>query len=188
MDRQGDVEEALRDLGCYNRETRGSGTATVAAALALFVRYGGNYKHAVVHAANSVGTDADTIGAMAGSLTGAFVGYTEIPEAWASQLQDFGYMLKLAAYLTDVAIRRPPTVTIATQGEPSIAPSITAVLKTGQLRRGLRVSHALFGDGWIRDVSVQPVRRRGAGQMRFADVVFDIGQSCKFKAYIPRGA
>ena len=59
------IEEILEDLGCFARETRGSGVGTSVAAIALFYRYGGNFKACVEHAVNMIGSDTDTIGAMA---------------------------------------------------------------------------------------------------------------------------
>ena len=48
---------------------RGSETATVVAALAIFLQYGRDYGHAVLKATNMFGSGTDTIGAMVGALT-----------------------------------------------------------------------------------------------------------------------
>lgn len=76
--RHQELRETFRRLGCFEPQTKGSGTATVAAALALFLRHGRNFERLSLEAANMLGTDTDTIGAMAGSLTGGWLGDREV--------------------------------------------------------------------------------------------------------------
>src|SRR5262249_31017114 len=80
-------------LGCFAPATKGSGTSTVAAALAVFVRHGRTFEHAVIEAINMLGSDTDTIAAMTATLAGAHAGYAAIPEKWATRMQDFSYFV-----------------------------------------------------------------------------------------------
>jgi ADP-ribosylglycohydrolase len=99
------LQETYRALGCYEPASKGSGTVTAAAPLAIFLRFGGRYDKAVLAAANELGSDTDTIGAMAGSLTGGWLGYTAIREEWATLMADYTYFNKVAESLTDISLR-----------------------------------------------------------------------------------
>jgi ADP-ribosylglycohydrolase len=58
---------------------------TIPACLALFVLADGDPARAILHAAN-FGRDADTMGAIIGSVAGAFGGIQRIPNAWVEQV------------------------------------------------------------------------------------------------------
>jgi len=182
------LADMYRQLGCLDRKTKGSGTSTAAAAIGLFLRYGGNFEKLVVSAVNMIGSDTDTIAAMAANLAGARCGYTEIPERWAAQLQDLSYLLHVGNYLHRVATRtsegRELRFDPSVFGEKNL-PGVTQLLKRGQINQGQRVAHELLGPGWVQTANMQAVRRRGGGNMIFAEIVFDMGQKCKFRAHIP---
>lgn len=59
-------------------------TEAVPLAFGVFVAAGGEFER-VVPAAVSLGRDADTIGAIAGSLAGAYGGVDALPQLWAAQ-------------------------------------------------------------------------------------------------------
>ncbi len=61
-------------------------TEAVPAALAVFLATGGNFR-AAVPAGVRLGRDADTIGAIVGSLAGAYGGEDAIPPAWRARVQ-----------------------------------------------------------------------------------------------------
>lgn len=61
-------------------------TEAVPAAMAVFLAAGGEFARAVP-AGVRLGRDADTIGAIVGSLAGAYSGETAIPEAWKARVQ-----------------------------------------------------------------------------------------------------
>ena len=61
-------------------------TEAVPLAFGAFLATGGDFRRAVP-AGVSLGRDADTIGAIVGSLAGAYGGRDVIPDAWASRVQ-----------------------------------------------------------------------------------------------------
>jgi len=58
----------------------------VAAAIMVFLTKGNNFRNLALKAANELGSDTDTIGAMSATLAGGWLGYTEVPLRWASVL------------------------------------------------------------------------------------------------------
>lgn len=185
--RERPLVEVLRNLGCFLPATKGSGTGTVAAALSIFTKYGGNYERAVLKTINSFGSDTDTIAAMAGGMIGAVKGQEAIPERWANRMQDYGYFLRTAEAMARISLRE------ATANDLSVDHKryeverhdrdIVSLAHNREVRRGQRVTHAVFGLGWVEEVSSQQIRRQGGGNMLLARVAFDVGQSCVFRAY-----
>jgi ADP-ribosylglycohydrolase len=179
--------EVIAKLGCFDHATRGSGVATTLAAIALFLRYGTDYERCVVETVNLIGADTDTIGLMAGGLSGAIGGYIRIPERWAIQLQDFSYFLRVAKALTKIHLGRSrgrdllPDISAL----PDEIPDIIDEIRGKKLRRGEIVKHRLFGLGWVHEVMAGWIKKRGSATMTLAHVIFDMGQSCWFKAYLP---
>src|SRR5262245_18467132 len=72
----------------------------------LFLREGNNYVRRAREAANVLGSDTDTIGAMAASLAGGWLGYMELPERWASLMADYTYINRVAETISLIALRR----------------------------------------------------------------------------------
>jgi len=186
--RNGELEfkQFLSKAGCFDPKTKGSGIATAIAALGYFVKYGGNFRRLVIQAVNEIGTDTDTIGSMAAALGGAFGGIEVIPEVWANKMQDFAYLMRVADALAEVSVGSPhyPSLTYKEEAGEKF-PDIRQLVATHKAARGKRVRHPLFGPGWVSDVNVQRINRRGGGEMMLATVGFDMGQSCMFKAYLP---
>ena len=87
-----------RTVTCDSRET-------VPAALAMFLLADGDPEKAIGYAVN-FGRDADTIGTMAGALSGAFSGAEGIKKEWFDKLQGYNDQSKLAGQLYDVVISR----------------------------------------------------------------------------------
>jgi ADP-ribosylglycohydrolase len=189
--RRPDTEAVLKQLGCFERETRGSGIGTVAAGLHLFCRHGANTERAVIEAVNAVPGDTDTIGAFVGSMTGLYGGYDTIPERWTQRLQDLPYIVSLSEALSQIAAGdAPPGGTL--QPRPSKyergLPDVMERLKAGELERDMRVRHDVLGTGSVKAIHAQAIRRRGGGQMIYARVELDIGQQCQFRAHLPAPA
>ena len=184
--RQCSLSQVMHELGCFNPETKGSGTSTVAAAIAIFLRRGGNFEHTVLEAVNMIGTDTDTIGAMAASLVGACQGYLGIPERWAKQMQDYDYFLRVSEALSRIASRTASVNELLpdySYERMFRSRDIVSLTKSRIVVEGQRVSHPLFGLGWVTGVSSQAIRRKGGGNILLAKVLFDVGQSCIFRAY-----
>ncbi len=64
-----------------------------------------SFADAVVTAVN-LGGDADTVGAITGSLAGAYWGVTAIPPLWRVQLRDHYYIIRLAGDLFRAAVEK----------------------------------------------------------------------------------
>jgi len=185
------VAQVIHELGCFDPDTKSSGTGTVSAAIAIFLRHGRNFEHTILETVNMIGTDTDTIGAMAASLVGAYQGYFGIPDRWARQMQDYDYFLRASEALSRIASR--------TASVNELLPDysydhmfhnrdILSLTKSRIVTEGQRVSHPLFGLGWVTGVSSQAIRRKGGGNILLAKVVFDVGQSCIFRAYARKSA
>lgn len=185
------LESLYTEFGCFSPATKGSATSTVGAALATFLRHGRNYQHAVLEAVNMIGSDTDTIGAMAGSLAGAYAGYSAIPEHWATQMRDFSYFMRVAYSLARIAKRksRRPELRRAMDRELSAKiPHVSSLARASNLASNMRVQHPIFGVGTVRNIETQQLRGRRDGSMLFIVVLFDSGQTCKFKFYRPKPA
>lgn len=91
-----DRSEVVRELGngieAFN---------SVPTALYSFLAHPRSFEEAVVYAV-SLGGDADTIGAMAGAISGAYHGYDRIPVEWREKLEDGGLIVELADGLFEV--------------------------------------------------------------------------------------
>jgi len=183
--------QVYKELGCFEPATKGSGIATVGAALATFLRHRKSFDGAILEAVNMIGCDTDTIAAMVGSLAGAHAGYSAIPERWAEKMQDFTYFMRVAATLTRVAERRAhgPELqrTSSYIAKPNLPP-VSALPEASDLAPGKRSEHPIFGRGTVRNIHVQPLKGKRGGDLLFIVVEFDSGQSCNFKFFRPRTA
>ena len=174
-------------LGCFESATRGSGTATVAAALATFSRYGGDYEKAVLRAVNCLGSDTDTIAAMVGSMIGVRKGQGAIPDRWVNLMQDYGYFARAAEAMTRISLRESPANDLLGNNRRYEAEredrDILFLTRERAAHQGQRVMHPIFGLGWVEDAQLQPIRNKRGGAMSLVRVPFDVGQSCVFHAY-----
>lgn len=178
------IPEIWRALGCFERKTKGSGTGTVLAALVTFHVFGHDFREAVITAINQLGADTDTIGGFVGGLCGAYHGYENVPPEWASELQDYDYLVRVATELARVAARNgmggKALLPYGTRSAEQI-PNLLDRIKQRDIGKGERIYHPLFGTGWVEFVEEQALRRRDGAEAVFAHVRFDIGQSCKFR-------
>lgn len=85
-----EVEEALARLG-----TGGYVVETVASAFFCFLRSPGDFEETVTRAVEG-GLDADTTGAVAGAISGAYNGLEAIPERWRQKVEAADVILELA--------------------------------------------------------------------------------------------
>jgi poly(ADP-ribose) glycohydrolase ARH3 len=79
---------------------------SVPTAIYCFLSHRDSFKAAVLLAA-SLGGDADTIAAMAGAISGAYLGVESIPAGWRSKLENKQYIEELASVLFEVWQRWP---------------------------------------------------------------------------------
>jgi len=85
--------EALVALG-----TTGYVVHTVSSAFYCFVRQPGNFEQTVIEAVMA-GGDADTTGAVAGALSGAYNGVRGIPSRWLKRVEDKERIVELARHV-----------------------------------------------------------------------------------------
>ena len=71
---------------------------SVPTAIYSFLSHPRSYEEAVTYAI-SLGGDTDTIAAMTGAISGAYLGVEAIPEAWRQRLENRGYIIELAEKL-----------------------------------------------------------------------------------------
>jgi poly(ADP-ribose) glycohydrolase ARH3 len=74
---------------------------SVPTAIYSFLSHHDSFKAAVLFAA-SLGGDTDTIAAMTGAISGAYLGIESVPEEWRMKLENHTYIEELAAVLYDV--------------------------------------------------------------------------------------
>ncbi len=91
-----EIEEALARLG-----TRGYVVETVASAFFCFLRTPHDFEETVSRAVGG-GLDADTTGAIAGALSGAYNGLDAIPTRWREEVEAAGEILELAGRIFDI--------------------------------------------------------------------------------------
>ena len=75
---------------------------SVPTAIYCFLRQPQSYKDAVIYAV-SLGGDTDTIAAMAGAISGAYLGIEAIPSEWRAKLENREYIETLAEKLWHIA-------------------------------------------------------------------------------------
>lgn len=98
-------EKTLKTLGCYNSDTKGSGTSTVIAGIFLCCKYHKEPIKGIEQAVNSIGTDTDSIAAFTGGLIGSLHGTSIIPARYNS-IQDSDYLEKIAVRLLEISESR----------------------------------------------------------------------------------
>jgi ADP-ribosylglycohydrolase len=91
-----------QQLGLLDGATRGSGTATVVAALALAAAHPQDPRQCALVACRALGTDTDTIATMAAAIVGAASEVDELP----TPLLDLDYLREQAVRLVEVSASR----------------------------------------------------------------------------------
>lgn len=186
--REGPLADTYRRLGCFAPPTKGSGTASVAAALALFLRHEDDFEQLTLEAANMLGSDTDTIGAMAASMAGAWLGYVAIPERWASLMADYTYLNQVAEYLTLVTLRQALSNSVRARVgiEPPASMWLLDAMKRQDVQDRRPYWHPLFGTGRVIKAESQHVGlKQPRGRVVMATVQFEFGQTCKFSSFQP---
>jgi len=106
------LERVLELLGETNRlrvaRELGNGIEahnSVPAAIYSFLRHPNSFEECVLYAI-SLGGDTDTIGAMAGAISGAYHGVEAISDGWKSRLEAREYLERLAEKLWSIKSRQ----------------------------------------------------------------------------------
>jgi len=74
---------------------------SVPTAIYSFLSHPQSFEEAVLYAV-SLGGDTDTIGAMTGAISGAYLGINSIPESWKAKLENRQYLEELAEKLWEI--------------------------------------------------------------------------------------
>jgi ADP-ribosylglycohydrolase len=96
------VQETLKNIGCFDPSTKGSGVATVIAGIYLATKFHDKPLEAVIESVNALGSDTDSIAAFTGGLVGALHGQSIIPDKWKS-VQDISYLDIIAERLLAIS-------------------------------------------------------------------------------------
>jgi hypothetical protein len=169
-------KSVLEKLGCFDRNTKGSGLGTAIAGIYLFARNPEKTPENIIIATDMIGSDTDSIAAFVGGLGGAAFGLEAIPETWRSQIQDAPFLIKLGKHLATIAVDEPDNLKIrpGTSGVKLGKP-----LSRQEVNSDMQVLHRRLGLGVITEVDTQTVLSQGRTVI-IVRINFDIGQSCKF--------
>lgn len=166
--------DALTKLGCYKKETKGSGTSTVIAGIYLTCKYSNEALKGIEQAVNSIGADTDSIAAFTGGLLGALHGQSIIPTKWKS-VQDFTYLDAMAVRLLEISESRAD---FKTEKQNSNISSIAEIEKD-IFEINQNVFLRTLGVGKIKSIDRQKILKKGKYNL-IIDVEFENGQFCRF--------
>lgn len=88
------TQETLRELNCFDKQTRSAGTVATLVSLYMSSKYATNPLNGLIETAFMKNADTDTNASMVGGLLGAIHGSEWIVNEW-KELQDFSYIQKL---------------------------------------------------------------------------------------------
>ncbi len=166
--------DALTKLGCYKKETKGSGTSTVIAGIYLTCKYSNEPLKGIEQAVNSIGTDTDSIAAFSGGLIGALHGQSIIPSKWKN-VQDLDYIDAISIRLLEISESRAEFKQhLKNENLKSISN-----IENDNYEVGDKVYFETLGNGIIKAIDRQKTLTRGKYNL-ILDVQFEIGQFCRF--------
>lgn len=178
-------------VGALDPATKGSGLATVCAAIYLFSRENNNQEDALYIAVNMLGSDTDTIASFLGALLGAKYGRKVIPSHLEALLQDRDYILRTAKRLHEVAVGAPQEKSsqdnLVGKGNPF---SHILAWEIGlhemfwdTIGEGDAVMHPTLGRGTITNKVVKKIRRENH-VAKLIRINFECGQTCTFHSRV----
>lgn len=192
-----DASAYMQKIGCFSQQTKGSGIATVAAALYFFFKHPHCPEEAIFDAANAIGSDTDTIASMVGGLVGLKLGDTLSSEIQAMfvALQDKHCLFDLGAYLFELTGPRPPSLLFETEEpqRPDKKESLKMVLSWelglhelfwDLLKMGERISHPVLGMGKLEAKRLCAIENRPNYESRIFKIRFDSGQTVYMQSYV----
>ena len=92
--------ETLSSLGCFDKKVNGAGDVAAITSIYFASKYANNPVLGIKQAANSFGSDTDTIAAMTGGLLGGLCGLEWIPYEWKT-VQDYSCIERIAECLLE---------------------------------------------------------------------------------------
>jgi ADP-ribosylglycohydrolase len=183
-------------IGALSPATKGSGLATVCAALYLYLA-GQEPDRAMYTAVNLLGSDTDTIAVFLGALLGAEHGIEIVPEHLEG-VQDREYLLRTARRLFDIARNVESDSTIywedlTDDDSPTREDTYLRMLTWeigfhemfwDDLLEGDTISHPTLGRGTIAAKNTQAIPNKEEYEAKLIFVAFESGQSCAFHSRV----
>ncbi len=182
-----------RFVGALKPESKGSGLATVCAAIFLFLKYLETPLEALHVAVNMFGSDTDTIAAFVGALFGSFYGLDVVTAYLLARIQDEKYLRETALRLRSISAKE-------SLRQLAIEDSLTrkeAYLRILAWEMGLHemfwdaidkggiVYHPTMGRGTITQKVTRSIRREDY-IAKLISIEFDCGQSCVFHSRVAK--
>jgi len=185
------IDDFYRFSGALRPETKGSGVATVACGIFMFLKFQDRPEEGLLEAVNELGSDTDTIAGFMGGLLGANQGMKVIPGRLLGALQDRTFIVSTADRLHTIATGRS-------------AGSYTAEFRFGKeaaylkilaweiglhemfwdaISIGGKIVHPALGRGTITDKLIREMSRP-AYVAKIMKVSFDSGQTCIFHSRV----
>lgn len=164
-----DTESVLRQMGCLEKRTKGSGTACVAAAHYFFFKHQNDPLGAVIDAANAFGSDTDTVAKLTGDLFGCLYGRYAYENDLTELVWNRFYFLSITRYL--IGNEAPHWADDAEIAETDI---------TRGIKEGDEYLSRIFGPGIVTHVRKPQSIRKGAAVLHQAKVEFQCGVVCTF--------
>lgn len=178
-------------VGAFDATTKGSGIATVCAAIYMFLKYIDQPEQGLFAAVNMLGSDTDTIGVFLGALFGAYYGTQAIPSHLLARVQNSDYLRKIAGRLHTIATLRKKESYSATYAVDR-RDAYFKILSWGigfhdmfreQPDPGAVVFHPTLGQREVTASDIQPVMREGY-IARLVSIKFTSGQTCVFHSRV----
>lgn len=173
-------DKVLRELGCIEKSTKGSGIATVLAGIFLACRYHKKPINGIIYAVNYIGSDTDSIAAFTGGLLGALHGEYIIPEDW-KKVQDFKYLDAIADKLLSISEN---SYTLSTTNNALRNNNVRDfILEKDNYKLNDIVNYKTLGIGKIVNIDRQQPLTKAKYNL-IIDIDFEIGQTCRFNKLI----
>ncbi len=189
-------ESYYRVIGALSPATKGSGLATVCAALYLYLR-GQEPDVTMYTAVNLLGSDTDTIAVFLGALLGAEYGIEVVPEH-LEEVQDREYLLKTARRLFNIAKDKQSDPAVyweeltdedSQTREETYLRMLTWEISFHEmfwddLLEGDSIIHPTLGQGTITAKNTQEIPNKEEYEAKLIYVAFDGGQTCAFHSRV----
>src|SRR5258708_7034694 len=184
-------------IGARNPLYKGSGLATVCAAIYLFLHFHDQPEMALATSANTFGSDTDTIAAFLGALLGAYHGRSaaSMPQVLLNSVQDHDYLLYLPEHLHSIAAHRQREQGVEEQ-KLSRRDDIYRRIENWEMNYFLnmfrstgvtddKVIHPILGDGTIIERVERAIPEKDF-DVKLVRVQFTCGQSCLFRSKVEK--
>jgi len=165
------VQGTLKQLGCFDPATKGSGTATVIAGIYLTAKFHDKPLEAIIEAVNALGSDTDSIAAFTGGLVGALHGHNIIPDKWKS-VQDIEYLDQIAERLLAISEDKFEESSLPTETNLKLLNSP----KKDDFNLEEEIKFDPLGRGKITFIDKQPTLTKGKYNL-LLEALLDSGQS-----------